>query len=110
MKEKLMKKLTAFVLFVAMCFSMLPMDCFAVTTSYTPSDSYKGGKYYQKLLSVQLTGNQADDLVAVALSQVGYHEGVSKNDMDGVSNGGGKYTEYGYMHGDASAQWCAWYD
>lgn len=109
MKEKLMKKLTAFVLFVAMCFSMLPMDCFAVTTSYTPSDSYKGGKYYQKLLSVQLTGNQADDLVAVALSQVGYHEGVSKNDMDGVSNGGGKYTEYGYMHGDASAQWCAYF-
>lgn len=46
-----------------------------LTPSYTPSASYRSGKYYTQLCNVSLTGNQRTDLVNVARSQLGYHEG-----------------------------------
>lgn len=110
MRKRGVKRFTALCLCILMCLSTISMECFAASPSYTPSDSYKSGKYYSNLLSVNLTGNQANDIVAIAMSQVGYHQGSSKSDMDGVSSETEKqYNEYGYMHENANDDWCAYF-
>ena len=70
-----------------------------LTPSYTPSASYRSGKYYTQLCNVSLTGNQRTDLVNVARSQLGYHEGDSIEDLNGTGSGSGNYSEYGYWFG-----------
>ena len=70
-----------------------------LTSSYTPSASYRSGKYYTQLCNVSLTGNQRTDLVNVARSQLGYHEGDSIEDLNGTGSGSGNYSEYGYWFG-----------
>lgn len=47
-------------------------------------------------------------IVAVAHSQLGYHEG-SNGDYSGSGNGSGNYTEYGYWHGNGNGEWCAYF-
>ena len=72
----------------------------AVSASYTPSSQYASSVYYNNLREVQLTGNQRLDLINVALSQVGYHEGNRTADLDGSNlTGNQNYTEYGYWFG-----------
>ena len=70
-----------------------------LTPSYTPSASYRSGRYYTQLCNVSLTGNQRTDLVNVARSQLGYHEGDSIEDLNGTGSGSGNYSEYGYWFG-----------
>ena len=70
-----------------------------LTPSYTPSASYRSGKYYTQLCNVSLTGNQRTDLVNVARSQLGYHEGNNESHLYGGSSGSNNYTEYGYWYG-----------
>ena len=83
---------------------------------YSVSSYYMSSVYYRNLREVRLTGNQRLDLVNVALSQVGYHEGNSIGDLAGGSaNGSMNYTEYGYWFGfevlDRGSgffyEWCA---
>lgn len=113
MYKKTMKRIITLCFGMILAFSFLIEDCMAVTPSYTVSSSYKEGIYYQKLLSVSLTGNQVDDIVKVALSQRGYHEGVSTNDLSGdvttSTTKKQKYNEYGYMHGNTNDDWCAYF-
>ncbi len=47
------------------------------------------------------TGNQADDLIAVAQTQLGYREGANANDLSGNTSfrGDGNYTKYGAWYG-----------
>lgn len=57
------------------------------------------------------TGNQRADIVAVAQTQVGYHEGNSKSDVSGTSSGSGNYTKYNNWFGSLSGHgysymWC----
>ena len=67
---------------------------------YSYSSSYKSGKYYSAVKSITLTGDERKDLVAVAKSQIGYHEGNSKSELHGTSTSGkADYTEYGYWFG-----------
>ena len=77
------------------------------------SSYYRNGAYYANLAAVNLTGNQAADVVAVAASQIGYHEGSSRKDLSG-GNGEtgvaytGNYTEYGrwFFNNNAPYAWC----
>ena len=73
------------------------------------STSYKKGPYYQKLMEVSLTGNQAADVVNVAYSQVGYHAGGSASDLSGTSTASGNYVEYFNLIAPSSQNknWCA---
>ena len=95
----------------AAALSVTPM----LTPSYTPSASYRSGKYYTQLCKVSLTGNQRTDLVNVARSQVGYHEGDNESHLYGGASGSSNYTEYGYWYGTQVqgspsgfyASWCA---
>ena len=91
--------------------------------SYNFTSGYLNSQYYTNLMNVHLTGNPRDDIVAVAMSQLGYHEGKS-GDTSGSGDGYDmdNYTEYGrwyYNHVDSSdvfyrgawcsmfASWCA---
>ena len=74
--------------------------------SYGGSSSYRSGKYYSQLTSVQLTGNQRTDIINVASSQIGYQEGNNSSQLNGSAYGSGDYTEYGRWYGVQSL-WCA---
>ena len=84
--------------------------------TYDPTGHYSGSVYYRNLREVSLSGDQRLDLVNIALSQVGYHEGNSVSQLDGSNKSGtGNYTEYGYWYGTRVLEqnsgffyeWCA---
>lgn len=101
-----MKKIVKSLICAVIVASLLTFNAFALTPSYTVSAKYKSSVYYTNLVKVNLTGNQAQDIANVALSQVGYHEGNSASDLGGGSSGSGNYTEYGYWFG-SQMSWCA---
>ena len=79
-----------------------------------PSSSYKNGKYYKNYLKVPITGDNRTDLLAIALSQLGYQEGASNGAFSGEVSGGQNYVEYSYNMGDlglgyggSDYPWCA---
>lgn len=76
-------------------------------TGYKMSGSYLASKYYSKLASVKLTGDQRTDIAEIAKSQLGYHEG-SSGDYSGTSTySSGNYTEYNrYAYSSNNAAWC----
>ena len=53
------------------------------------------------------TGNQIEDLIAVATTQIGYTEGNSTSQHGGTSGGSGNYTKYGAWYGINPGAWCA---
>lgn len=79
-----------------------------------PSSSYKNGRYYQNYLKVPLTGDNRTDILAIALSQLGYQEGASNGAFSGEVSGGQNYVEFSYNMGDlglgyggSDYPWCA---
>ena len=77
--------------------------------TYSPSSQYMSSEYYARLTSVALTGNQRADIVSVAESQVGYHEGNNSSQLNGGNtSGSGNYTEYNYWYNNSQGiSWCA---
>lgn len=106
---------------VLMLFSMVSLeilDVYAITPTYTVSTDYKNSKYYTNLKNLTLTGNQRSDVVRVALTQLGYHEGNSTADFGGGNTSGSRnFVEYNRYHGKLDNQegngysygyyWCA---
>ncbi|WP_221935830.1 hypothetical protein, partial [Klebsiella pneumoniae] len=61
-----------------------------------------------------ITGDNRTDLVAIALSQLGYQEGASNGNFSGEVSGGANYVEFSYNMGDlglgyggSDYPWCA---
>lgn len=84
----------------------------ALTPSHTVSSTYRASSYYKNLTLVTKTGDPAFDAVAVALSQLGYHEGNSTADFGGKNASGTRnYTEFNYALGTIGGTygyaWCA---
>ncbi len=83
------------------------------TAGNAVSSSYKGSKYYSNFTSLNLTGDDRTDVLAVALSQVGYIEGSYDGKYDGEGAGSGNYTEYIYNYNMSqigianNKYWCA---
>ena len=97
----------------------------AITPSYSVGKYYKKSKYYERLLAVEETGDERYDVLSVAVSQLGYHEGNSDADMGGgnrkgsrnfteynriigapVDNGEGNGVSYGFEWCAAFVSWC----
>ena len=79
-----------------------------------PSSSYKNGKYYSNYIRTPLTGDNRTDLIAIALSQLGYQEGNTNGSFSGESAGSSNYVEFSYNMGDlgigyggSDYPWCA---
>ncbi len=94
-------------------FSILAIPLSALTLTYSPTSAYKSSIFYERLKAIKLTGDQRRDIVNVAISQLGYHEGDSRSDFGGLNySGTGNYVEYNYanretMDGGGSYYWCA---
>lgn len=117
-----MKKTLLILLCFAILLTCLPFSATAaekkvtyVKGSNNVSESYKNSIYYEKLTDVTLTGDGRHDVLAVALSQLGYQESGAENDFDGKPSGSSSnFTEYNYNMGDfgvgyggGSYAWCA---
>lgn len=79
----------------------LTLPSAAITPTYsTMTDSFCGSRYYLNLKALELTGDERTDLVMIAMSQLGYHEGNSVAQCHGENDDGtGNYVEYNYYHG-----------
>lgn len=94
--QKILTGLLA-LLIAAASFSLTAM---AVAPSYEVSEAYRDTLYYNNLLAIELTGDGATDTIAVALSQLGYHEGNNDDQKDGLHSGGSKnFVEYNVLFG-----------
>ena len=79
-----------------------------------PSSSYAGGMYYDNYKRVPVTGDGRTDVIAMALSQLGYQEGASNGAFSGEVSGRNNYVEFSYNMGDlglgyggSDYPWCA---
>lgn len=71
-----------------------------IDVTYEATETYKNSKYYENLRKIPKSGNQAINVVAIALSQVGYHEGNSHEEMNGLNAEGNRdFVEYNLMYG-----------
>lgn len=96
--------------------ALLATPASALSPKYTVSESYMTSEYYRKLSALELTGVQRTDLLRVAFTQLGYHEGGTEKGYYDYSGGDqlseGNCTEYNYYYygwnasGDSYA-WCA---
>jgi len=80
------------------CAAILPAG--AVKPVYEFSGEYQSSPYYNNLLSYELTGDGRYDALAVAFTQLGYHEGDSDAEMNGANTKGTRnFVEYNRMYG-----------
>lgn len=76
------------------------LSVFAASPTYNMSSDYKGGKYYDNFRAVDLVGDGVRDTLAIALSQLGYHEGNDNAGRDGLSVDGDRdFVEYNVLYG-----------
>lgn len=75
------------------------------------SSSYKNGRYYTNFTKLTLCDDDRNNLLAVAISQLGYQEGPSAGSYSGTVASSGNYTEFNYNAGNwlgsYSYAWCA---
>lgn len=105
-------KSAAAVLASSVLCAMLAMPVFAVEPYYEYSDEYKSSKFYTALMEYELTGDIRKDIVGIAKTQVGYHEGNSIADMHGNKTAGDSdFVEYNRLNGEVDGSygyaWCA---
>ncbi len=79
---------------------------------YQFSDAYKTSVWYENFSELELTKNERNNVLRVAISQLGYHEGNSPDDFHGMnSSGGNNYIEYARLatpnYNNNSYAWCA---
>lgn len=80
----------------------------ALESKYQHSKSYTEGPYYARLKEINLSNDSATNIVNIAKSQVGYHEGASSSDLSGVSTGKKDYCEYNYnIQKGSNLAWCS---
>lgn len=71
------------------------------------SEEYMSGPYYQTLKNVTLSEDYRADILAIAVSQLGYHEGNQEDQLDGCYSGNKNYSEYGRYLGSNGTEWCS---
>lgn len=118
MKQRILRALPILLL-LALVLPLLPTSLPVSAADYVKgandaSSSYKSGIYYERLLSVPLTGDGRTDVLAVALSQLGYCEGHESGAFSGTVQGSNNFTEFNFNMGDFGQgygtnnyHWCA---
>ncbi|MBQ8356311.1 MAG: CHAP domain-containing protein [Clostridia bacterium] len=111
MKRTLTLRWIGLLLLLSMLF-LAALPTAALTPAYPITGTYLSSTYYDNLLHLPRTGDKAFDTVAIALSQLDYHEGNNSSDFDGGNTGGSRnYTEYNHAFGQIGGTygyaWCA---
>lgn len=85
---------------LALSFSFFTYGASAVSPTYYVSNAYMKTQFYKNLTAYNLTGDERYDVVSIAFTQYGYHEGNDENDMSGTNRDGYKnFAEYNRMYG-----------
>ena len=72
----------------------------ALAPVHNVSGEYLASPYYARLSELQLTGDTRTDILLIALTQLGYHEGDSDADMGGGNTAGSRnFVEFNRLHG-----------
>ncbi len=79
-------------------------DCYP-EASDNSADTETAAYWESTFANVTLTGNYADDVLAIAETQLGYHESTKNFQYVGSFKKG--YTRYGAWYGDPYGDWCA---
>ena len=93
----------------------ISVPTYTTPNSYSFSQPYRSGIFYQNLMSVRVGGDQRAAILAVAQSQLGYTEGNNSSGTGGDTKGEKNFTEFGYWyyhHIDSSdlfyqGAWCS---
>lgn len=107
------KKLVLLFVAVLLILPTLILPISALKLTYSPTDAYKSSIFYERLVNLKLTGDQRRDILNVAISQLGYHEGNSRSEFHGMNYlGSQNYVEYNYankntLDAGGSYYWCA---
>lgn len=105
---KKIRNIAAVLVFSVTAAFLLPVYTLALEPSFEVTEGYSKSVYYDRLCEVELTGDFHRDIVNVALSQVGYHEGWIKEEYHGGSTNGWKNcSEYNMIYWGMDAAWCA---
>ena len=80
--------------------------------NYQFSDAYKTSVWYENFTTLALTKNERNNVLRIAVSQLGYQEGNSADDFDGMNaTGGSNYIEYARLlvphYNNNAYEWCA---
>ena len=80
--------------------------------NYQFSEEYKTSVWYENFTALELTENDRNNVLRIAVSQLGYHEGDSAKDFDGMNkNGSSNYIEYARLliphYSNNAYEWCA---
>lgn len=94
-----MKKISVILLITVLFSSFSQLVYASPMTYYEPSAPYKESAFYKTVTDLPLTGDNRYDVVNVAITQLGYHEGDSDDDMHGTSKGGRNFVEYNVLFG-----------
>ena len=102
------RRFTAAMLTLCMAASFLSADALALTPTLSYSETYRHTGYYAELCNTELSGDWHTDIVNVALTQVGYHEGNTAADYHGANYGGANnFIEYSNAWFNMNGEWCA---
>jgi hypothetical protein len=94
------KRIIALLIALLALISVAGISASAATPTYEVSKQYQKSKYYQNFKKVPLSGDEATDVIAIALSQLGYREGNSNADLGGTSDDGVRdFVEYNVLYG-----------
>ncbi len=112
--RKSLSVILSLALLVSVFVAVVPQNVSALsyrTGANSAHSTYKGSRFYSNFQKLELTGDGRTDVVAVALSQLGYVESSTAYDFDGEGAGSGNNTEYCYNMGDYGEgygyYWCA---
>lgn len=90
--------LTAVLILSSFCLLTIPAR--AATPTYEMSGAYTDSVFYDELLSYELTGDMRRDVVSIAYTQLGYHEGNREADLHGGNVSGNRnFAEYNRIRG-----------
>lgn len=113
---------TAVTILSSLCFLALPVR--AVSSTYPVSREYEESIFSEELAAYELSGDMRRDVVSIAYTQLGYHEGNREADLHGgnlsgtrnfteynriwgaLDNGEGNGTSIGYAWCAAFVTWC----
>lgn len=94
------KRLIAVLMLVCVFFAAGSICIHAAEPTYEVSEQYEDSKYYENLKKVPLSGDHARDVLAIALSQLGYREGNGEDGLGGTSSDGVRdFAEYNVLYG-----------
>lgn len=80
--------------------------------NYQFSEEYKTSVWYENFATLELTENDRNNVLRIAVSQLGYHEGDSAKDFDGKNtSGSSNFIEYARLliphYNNNAYEWCA---